>query len=260
MKLKGKVAIVTGAASGQGRAVALLFSQEGASVTITDQAIEGAEETARQARDLGNERLLAIAADVSDESDVERLVAQTVDTFGGVDILVNCAGRLGPLGKETADLLTVEEWNQTLGVNLIGPWLGIKYVAPVMREKGGGCIVNVASTAGLRPFPGAAPYCVSKAGLLMLTKTVALEYVKDNIRVNAICPGHVDTPMMDAVIADMEAGGITDARRRVHTESNPMKRLGTPEEVARVALFLVCEDSSFVTGSYILADGGYLAG
>lgn len=260
MKLKGKVAIVTGAASGQGRAVALLFSQEGASVTITDLAIQGAEETARQARDLGNERLLAIAADVSDESDVERLVAHTVDTFGGVDILVNCAGRLGPLGKETADLLTVEEWNQTLGVNLIGPWLGIKYVAPVMREKGGGCIVNVASTAGLRPFPGAAPYCVSKAGLLMLTKTVALEYVEDNIRVNAICPGHVDTPMMDAVIADMEAGGITDARRRVHRESNPMKRLGMPEEVARVALFLVCEDSSFVTGSYILADGGYLAG
>ena len=260
MKLKGKVAIVTGAASGQGRAVALLFSQEGASVTITDLAIQGAEETARQARDLGNERLLAIAADVSDESDVERLVAHTVDTFGGVDILVNCAGRLGPLRKETADLLTVEEWNQTLGVNLIGPWLGIKYVAPVMREKGGGCIVNVASTAGLRPFPGAAPYCVSKAGLLMLTKTVALEYVEDNIRVNAICPGHVDTPMMDAVIADMEAGGITDARRRVHRESNPMKRLGMPEEVARVALFLVCEDSSFVTGSYILADGGYLAG
>ena len=191
---------------------------------------------------------------------MERLVAQTVDTFGGVDILVNCAGRLGPLGKETADLLTVEEWNQTLGVNLIGPWLGIKYVAPVMREQGGGCIVNIASTAGLRPFPGAAPYCVSKAGLLMLTKTVALEYVEDNIRVNAICPGHVDTPMMDAVIADMEAGGITDARWRVHRESNPMKRLGMPEEVARVALFLACEDSSFVTGSYSLADGGYLAG
>jgi NAD(P)-dependent dehydrogenase (short-subunit alcohol dehydrogenase family) len=222
-------------------------------------SIEGAVDTARQARKLGNERLLAVAADVSVESDVERLVAQTVDTFGGVDILVNCAGRLGPLGKETADLLTVEEWNQTLGVNLIGPWLGIKYVAPVMREQGGGCIVNVASTAGLRPFPGAAPYCVSKAGLLMLTKTVALEYVEDNIRVNAICPGHVDTPMMDAVIADMEEAGITDARRRVHRESNPMKRLGMPEEVARVALFLACEDSSFVTGSYILADGGYLA-
>jgi len=260
MKLKGKVAIVTGAASGQGRAVALLFSQEGASVTITDLTVEGAEETARQARDLGNERLLAIGADVSNESNMKSLVAQTVDAFGSVDILVNCAGQLGPAGKETADLLTVDEWNQTLGVNLIGPWLGIKYVAPVMRDKGGGCIVNVASTAGLRPFPGAAPYCVSKAGLLMLTKTVALEYVEDNIRVNAICPGHVDTPMMDAVIADMEAGGITDARRRVHRESNPMKRLGMPEEMARVALFLACEDSSFVTGSYILADGGYLAG
>jgi 3alpha(or 20beta)-hydroxysteroid dehydrogenase len=118
----------------------------------------------------------------------------------------------------------------------------------------------VASTAGLRPFAGAAPYCVSKAGLLMLTKTVALEYVAANIRVNAICPGHIDTPMMDAVIADMEAQGITEARQNVHGRSNPMQRLGRPEEVARVALFLACEDSSFVTGSYILVDGGYMAG
>ncbi len=147
-----------------------------------------------------------------------------------------------------------------LAVNLIGPWLGIKYAAPVMRERGGGVIINVASTAGLRPFPGAAPYCVSKAGLLMLTKTVALEYALDNIRVNAICPGHIDTPMMDTVIAGMEAQGIPDARKKVHTESNPMKRLARPEEVATVALFLASDDSSFVTGSYVLADGGYMAG
>lgn len=260
MRLKDKVAIVTGGASGQGRAIALLFAREGASVVVADVDMAGAEEAAHQARAMGNGRALAIRTDISQEEDVKRLIAQTVEALGGLDILVNCAGRLGPLGKETADLLTREEWDTTLGVNLFGPWLGIKYAAPAMRERGGGSIINVASTAGLRPFPGAAPYCVSKAGLLMLTKTVALEYAEDGIRVNAICPGHVDTPMMDAVIADMEARGMPDARNRVHTQSNPVKRLGSPEEVATVALFLAGEESSFVTGSYVLADGGYMAG
>jgi NAD(P)-dependent dehydrogenase (short-subunit alcohol dehydrogenase family) len=260
MRLKDKVAIVTGGASGQGRAIVLLFAREGANVVVADVDVAGAEDTARQARATGNDRIIAIPTDVSQEEDVKRLIAQAFEALGGLDILVNCAGRLGPLCKETADLLTREEWDTTLGVNLFGPWLAIKYAAPVMRETGGGSIINVASTAGLRPFPGAAPYCVSKAGLLMLTKTVALEYAEDGIRVNAICPGHVDTPMMDAVIADMEARGMPDAHNRVHTQSNPVKRLGSPEEVATVALFLACEDSSFVTGSYILADGGYMAG
>jgi NAD(P)-dependent dehydrogenase (short-subunit alcohol dehydrogenase family) len=260
MKLKDKVAIVTGGASGQGRAIALLFAREGARVAIADIDAKGAEKAAQQARDLSNNGAIAVATDVNKEEDVKHLIAQTVEALGGLDILVNCAGRLGPLGKETADLLTREEWDTTLGVNLLGPWLGIKYAAPVMREKGGGNIINVASTAGLRPFPGAAPYCVSKAGLLMLTKTVALEYAEEGIRANAICPGHVDTPMMDAVIADMEARGRPDVRNGVHTESNPIGRLGSPEEVATVALFLACEDSSFVTGSYIIADGGYMAG
>lgn len=259
MKLKGKVAIVTGGGSGQGRATALLFAREGARVVIADVNAAGAEETAEQLRASGRDSVLVVPTDVSNEEDVKHLVDKTLQEFGGLDILVNCAGRLGPLGKERADLLTLEEWDRTLGINLIGPWLCIKYAAPAMKEGGGGVIINVASTAGLRPFPGAAPYCVSKAGLLMLTKTVALEYVSDNIRVNAICPGHIDTPMMDVVIADMESQGIVGARQKVHTESNPMKRLARPEEVANVALFLACEDSSFVTGSYIFVDGGYMA-
>jgi NAD(P)-dependent dehydrogenase (short-subunit alcohol dehydrogenase family) len=238
----------------------LLFAREGASVVIADINAEAAAETAQQARDLASSSVLVVGTDVSNEDDVRQLVKKTLDTFSRLDILVNCAGRLGPLGKETADQLTLEDWDKTLGVNLIGPWLCIKHVAPVLKESGGGLIINVASTAGLRPFPGAAPYCVSKAGLLMLTKTVALEYVSDNIRVNAICPGHIDTPMMDAVIADMECQGIADARKKVHTESNPMKRLARPEEVATVALFLASEDSSFLTGSYVLVDGGYMAG
>lgn len=262
MKLKDKVAIVTGGASGQGRAIAVLFAHEGADVVVADVDVEGARETAEQARTSGAEgtQVLVVPTDVSDEGAVEALVSKTVGRLGTVDILVNCAGRLGPSGKETADLLTLEEWDATLSVNLLGPWLGIKYAAPVMRANGGGAIINVASTAGLRPFPGAAPYCVSKAGLLMLTKTVALEYVDDNVRVTAVCPGHVDTPMMDAVISDMERQGNAEAREKVHTRSNPMGRLGTPEEVAAVALFLASEDASFVTGSYVLADGGYMAG
>ncbi len=259
MRLPGKVAIVTGGGSGQGRAIALLFAQEGARVVIADVNPALAQETAHRIRASGSSSALVIATDVSNERDVQRLVDEAVREFDGLDILVNCAGRLGPLGKETADQLTREEWDATLGVNLIGPWLCIKYAAPVMKERGGGIIINVASTAGLRPFPGAAPYCVSKAGLLMLTKTVALEYVSHNIRVNAICPGHIDTPMMDVVIADMEAHGIADARGKVHSQSNPMGRLAQPEEVATAALFLACQDSSFVTGSYVLVDGGYMA-
>lgn len=259
MRLQGKVAIITGGGSGQGRAIALLFAQEGARVVIADVSTASAHETARRIRASGCSDALVMAIDVSIERDVQRLVDETLRQFDGLDILVNCAGRLGPLGKETADQLTREEWDATLGVNLIGPWLCIKYAAPVMKSRGGGIIINVASTAGLRPFPGAAPYCVSKAGLLMLTKTVALEYVSHNIRVNAICPGHIDTPMMDAVIADMESHGIADARSRVHDQSNPMGRLAQPEEVATAALFLACQDSSFVTGSYVLVDGGYMA-
>lgn len=262
MKLQNKVAVVTGGASGQGRAIAVLFAKEGADVVVADVDAEGAESATAEAREASIQgvEVLSVPTDVSDEAAVEALFAETVDALGTVDILVNCAGRLGPSGKDTADLLTLEEWDATLSVNLLGPWLCIKYAAPVMRAKGRGSIINVASTAGLRPFAGAAPYCVSKAGLLMLTKTVALEYVDDGIRVTAICPGHIDTPMMDAVISDMEEQGNVDAREDVHTGSNPMGRLGAPEEVATVALFLASADASFVTGSYVLVDGGYMAG
>jgi 3-oxoacyl-[acyl-carrier protein] reductase len=262
MKLQDKVAVVTGGASGQGRAIAVLFAEEGANVVVADLDVGGAESAAAEASAAGADgvEVLTVPTDVSEEAAVERLFSETVEAFGTVDILVNCAGRLGPSGKETADLLTLEEWHATLSVNLLGPWLCIKYAAPVMRANGGGSIINVASTAGLRPFPGAAPYCVSKAGLLMLTKTVALEYVDDGIRVTAICPGHIDTPMMDAVIGDMEEQGHADAYEHVHTQSNPMGRLGEPEEVATVALFLASGDASFVTGSYVFVDGGYMAG
>ena len=259
MRLNDKVTIITGAGSGQGRAMARRFAGEGALVVISDISLLAAEETAQLVRADGGLAPLAVQSDVADESSVKALIEAAVSQYGGLHILVNCAGRTGPAGKPTADLLTREEWDQTLSVNLIGAWLGIKYAAPAIRDSGGGSIINVASTAGLRPFAGAAPYCAAKAGVLMLTKTVALEYVSWGIRVNAICPGHIDTPMMDGVIAAMEADGIVDARRKVHTESNPMGRLGTPEEVADIALFLASDESSFMTGSYLFADGGYMA-
>ena len=148
MKLKDKVAIVTGAGSGQGRAIAILFAQAGARVVLAELNQQAAAETAAAIRASGRDDFLVVPTDVSQEEQVKRLVEQTIDAFGGVDILVNCAGRLGPLGKDTADLLTMQEWNRTLGVNLLGPWLGIKYAAPVMKARGGGVIINVASTAG----------------------------------------------------------------------------------------------------------------
>jgi NAD(P)-dependent dehydrogenase (short-subunit alcohol dehydrogenase family) len=260
MKLENQVAIVTGGASGMGRAIVKRFAREGARVVIADLDAAAGQQVVDEIQEAGGAEPIFDLIDISNEDQVKALVATALKRFGSVDILVNCAGRTAPLDKPTTDLLTYDEWKSVMDVNLMGPWMGIKYCVPVMRSAGGGVIINVASTAGLRPFPGASPYCVSKAALLMLTKTSALEYAGDNIRVTAIVPGHVDTPMMDNVIASIEAAGNADARRQVHEESNPIRRLGRPEEVASIALFLASGESSFVTGSYILADGGYMAG
>ena len=211
--------------------------------------------------------MLPVQVNVSDEDTVREMVEKTIEAFGGVDILVNCAGIIGPPGKDTADLLTREAWYRVLDVNLIGPWPAIKYAAPAMKERGGGVIINVSSTAGLRPFPGAAafPWGCSLHRLQGWSVDAEsnpgiVEYVSWGIRVMAICPGHIDTPMMDQVIADMTAAGISEAREMVHTQSNPMGRLARPEEVATVALFLASDDASFLTGSAIMVDGGFMAG
>jgi NAD(P)-dependent dehydrogenase (short-subunit alcohol dehydrogenase family) len=262
MRLEDQVAIVTGGASGQGRAISKLFAKEGARVTVADIDEEGIQETINQASDIegvSKHDLVGMPTDVSSEEEVKQLTERTVDEFDKVNILVNSAGTLAPPDKKAHEL-SVDEWNRTLDVNLSGPWLCTKHAVPYMKKVGGGKVVNVASTAGMRPFPGASPYCISKAGLLMLTKTSALEYVDDDIRVTAVVPGHIDTAMMDQVIEDMEESGVEDAEEQVRTGSNPMGRLGTPKEVAKITLFLASDASSFVTGSFVLADGGYMAG
>jgi 3-oxoacyl-[acyl-carrier protein] reductase len=256
MKLLGKVSIITGGGSGMGRAISLLFAREGSRVVIADVNVSGAEETAQRAKAAGDCEVLVVPTDVSKEDQVQALVERALEKAGRLDILVNCAGRTNPLGLERADQITLLDWENVLSVNLTGPFLCTKYAAPAMRQQGGGVIINVASTAGLRPFPGITAYCVSKAGLIMLTKATALEYVSSNIRVNALLPGTVDTPMIDAVIASLEARGVADARQVVHTGSSPMRRLARPDEVAAAALFLASDDSSYVTGTELLVDGG----
>jgi NAD(P)-dependent dehydrogenase (short-subunit alcohol dehydrogenase family) len=239
-----------------GRAVALLLASVGSRVMVADVDAQGGAETIERT---SGRQMCFVQTDVSDERQVASLVESTVSTMGGLDILVNCAGVTAPLGVERCDLLTREGWQRTIDTNLTGTWLCIKYAAPVMMQRGGGAIVNFSSVAGMRAFPGIAPYCAAKAGILMLTHCAALEYVSYGIRVNAVCPGTIDTPMIDKLIASLEARGIPDAHQMIHTGSSPMKRLGTAEEVARTVLFLASEEASFVTGTEVVVDGGALA-
>jgi len=258
MKLQGKVSIVTGGGSGMGRAVALLLASEGARVMIADVDPQGAADTLRQAQAAGYEMCFA-QTDVGDEAQVEHLIAQTVRDLSGLDILVNCAGRTAPLGVERCDLLSREGWQATIDTNLTGTWLCIKHAAPVMMRQQQGAIVNFSSVAAIRAFPGIAPYCAAKAGILALTRCAALEYVGYGIRVNAVCPGTIDTPMIDRLIASLETRGIADARQSVSAGSSPMHRLGGAGEVAQAVLFLASADASFITGTEIVVDGGALA-
>ena len=256
MRLDGKISIVTGGASGMGRAVALLFAAEGSRVVLADVDARGAAETIALAGERG---MRFVQTDVNDERQVGALVSSTVADMGSIDILVNCAGVAAPLGVERCDLLTREGWQRTLDINLTATWLCMKYVAPVMMAHGGGAIVNFGSIAGVRVFPGISPYCAAKAGITALTHCAALEYVSYGIRVNAVCPGTIDTPMIDRLIANLEARGVPDAHQTIHTGSSPMKRLGTAEEVAKAVLFLASEDASYVTGTEVFVDGGALA-
>ena len=260
MRLADKTAVITGGGSGQGEATAHLFAQEGANVVIVDINKENGETTAADIKFNGHEKVSTLQANISNEEAVKNVMSEASEAFGSIDILVNCAGMRGPSGKSTMDELSMADWTNTLNVNLIGPWLCIKHAVPFMRAQNKGAIINVSSTAGIRGIPGASPYCVSKAALLMLTKTAALEYIEFGIRVNCILPGHIDTPMMNSVIEDMKGMGIKDAYNKVNTQSNPIGRLGTPLEIATTILFLATEDSSFITGADIYVDGGYAAG
>jgi len=233
-RLKGKVAIITGAASGIGEAAADLFRSEGATVVAADRA-EGVD---------------VVSVDAGSEADVERLVEQTVADHGGVDIFFANAGISGGLAglfeQSSAD------WEEILRVNLIGPWLAIKYAAPHMKQRGGGSIVCTASVAGLRAGAGGVAYSASKAGVINLVKTAAAQLCDSNIRVNAICPGLIETGMTQGIYDMARAAG----KQEMIGQLNPLRRGGEPNEIAQVALFLASDESSYVNGHALVADGG----
>ncbi|WP_193788311.1 SDR family NAD(P)-dependent oxidoreductase [Halococcus thailandensis] len=243
------VAIVTGASSGIGRASAERIAAEGASVVIADVDREGGEETVERIENDGGEAMF-VDVDVSDESSVEAMVEETVDTYGGLDIAHNNAG-ISPSYAPTADV-SVEDWEQVIDINLTGVWQCLKAELPAMVESGGGAIVNTASIGGL-VASGSAPYTGSKHGVVGLTKTAAVEYGGQGVRVNAICPGVVETPMQQQASEDS-----TEAVDAV-TEAQALDWMADPAEIANAAAWLCSDEASFVTGHPLAVDGGLVA-
>ena len=254
MRLKDKVALVTGAASGIGRATAALFGREGAKVMCADLDVEGAERIAQQIADSGGEAA-STRADVSVAADVERMVAETVARWGRLDVLVNNAGIYFVLPLTQ---VPEEEWDRLININLKGVYLGCKHAIPQMVSQGKGAIVNTASIAGLRGFGNWTTYSASKGGVVQLTKALAMELARFNVRVNCVCPGIIDTGMFDQAVnmTGVDRAELASSIGQAH----PMGRIGRPEEVAAAILFLASEDASFVTGVPLSVDGGLWAG
>lgn len=251
-KLAGKVAIVTGAASGIGASTALLFADEGAKLVLADWDEERGQRVLSDVRSRGAEARF-VKTDVSKPEDAEAMVRAAAESFGRLDVIFNNAGIEGEMNKPTADC-TLENWQRVIGVNLTGVFLGMKYAIPEMLKCGGGSIINNASVAGLVGFAGIPAYCAAKGGVVQLTKCAALEYAAQGIRVNVICPGVIWTPMVERA-----TGGSTEAAEAFKS-IEPVGRFGTPEEIARMALFLASDDSAFCTGAPFIVDGGFVAG
>lgn len=245
----GKVAIVTGAASGIGRASALFYAREGASVTVSDVNEPGGQETVRLICDAGGDAFFT-KADVSNPTDCETLVRRTVETYGRLDFACNNAG-IGGEQHPTAEY-SIEGWQQVIAINLSGVFYCMKYEIPEMLKSGGGSIVNMASILAQVGFSGAPAYVAAKHGVIGLTKNAAIEYAAQGIRVNSIGPAFIRTPM----IASLEEN---EAALNMLVSLHPIGRLGLPEEVAELVIWLSSQRASFVTGAYYPVDGGYLA-
>jgi NAD(P)-dependent dehydrogenase (short-subunit alcohol dehydrogenase family) len=250
-RLDGKIAIVTGAASGIGRASAILFAREGARLFVVDKNAEGLSETARLIAEAGG-TARPQAADASSEDDVKGFVGRALAEYGALDIMYANAGISGGLIPPPLLEQTVDNWLQVLRVNLIGPFLAIKHAAPHMAQKGRGSIVLTASVAGLRANAGGSPYSASKAGVINLAQTAANSLLGSGVRVNAICPGLIESGMTRELF---EAARQRGTDRKIG-QLNPLQRAGAPAEIAAMALFLASDESSYVNGQAFPVDGG----
>lgn len=250
-RLAGKVALITGSGSGQGRAASILFAREGARVVVSDVNVAGGEETVRLVRDAGGEAVFH-AADVSKAAEVEALVRATTAAYGALHVLYNNAAVWGGGDNFVTDL-GEDAWDRVVAVNLKGVFLCCKYGIPALIAAGGGSVINTASAAGLIGSRNRShAYSATKGGVIALTRAMAVAYARRGVRVNAICPGGVDTPMIASLID-------TEDRRQRFAQAHPLGRLGTPEDVASCALYLASDESSWVTGAAFPVDGGFTA-
>jgi NAD(P)-dependent dehydrogenase (short-subunit alcohol dehydrogenase family) len=248
MRLKNKIAIITGAGSGIGRGIALAFVKEGAKVVVADWLDEGGKETVEQVRKINGEAVF-VKTDVSKAADIDKMTKACLEKFGRIDILVNNAGILksSPL-HETPE----EDWDAVLNVNLKSVFLASKRVIPEMLKQGQGKIISIASIAGLVGFENLGPYCASKGGIIALTREMALEYAKSKINVNCIAPGVIKTSMTKDMLND-------SAQKQGLEAQTPYPRLGEPEDIAMAAVYLASSESDFVNGHALVVDGGWLA-
>lgn len=247
--LKGKVAIVTGSERGIGRGIATMLANAGASVIITCREKDKCDDVCRELEKTGA-KTLAVACDVSKEKDVERLVQETVKKFGKLDIFVNNAG---VLLQKSVDEVTEKEWNWLIDINLKGVFYGTKYASKQMKKQGkGGSIVNIASIAALIGYSMLSTYCASKGGIVAFSRSVAMELAPDKIRVNAICPGLIETPMTEGMLNDKKT-------REGFLAGIPMRMAGQPEDIGYGVLYLVSDEARYVTGTQLVIDGGWTA-
>jgi NAD(P)-dependent dehydrogenase (short-subunit alcohol dehydrogenase family) len=255
MRLENKIAVVTGGGMGIGRSGALAFAAEGAAVAVADVNIQAANEVVEEIRS-GGGQAVAVLADVSKSADAERIAQETVQAFGGIDFLLNNAG-IQTYGTVTET--DEETWDRTLNINLKGMYLVAKYCIPEMLKRGGGAIVNIASIQGIANAKRVAAYAAAKGGVIALTRTIGVDYARENIRCNCICPGGVITPMMyESMAMNYQPEQYAEEIRK-SGQNYPVGRLGEADEIAKVAVFLCTSDSSFMTGSTVVVDGGYMA-